>query len=235
MKYIKISIIQNINLRKISYAHTCSRNVFNKALKSLLMDADKKRDEHGGTILYPAAEINYGIGQVARELHSRLSFNGNRDNTDFVVVLNGGAYFAERLLPQLWNKNGGKEYGRVQRIKVSSYGTGQTSSCTLKIEQNIEYPVAQQVVVIDDVVESGLTASELKKILLAKGAKRVLLAALVDKPAHRLRENDSLIIKPDMSATRYDGAGWLYGCGMDINGDNASRLLNDLWMVAPKK
>ena len=190
------------------------------------------RDAHGGKILYCAAEIHYGITQVARELHSRL--NSHRDNTDFIVVLEGGTYFAERLLPRLWEKNQG-EYGRVQHVKISTYGTGQRSSGTLKIEQDLKWSVeGRDTVIIEDLVDTGFTLSKLKKMLLERGARKVLIAALADKPAHRIREEGSLIIRPDVSAVTYDGTCWLYGCGMDIDGDEASRQLPDIRIIPPK-
>src|SRR3989344_5433241 len=193
-----------------------------------------KTDARGGTILYTAAEIKYGINYVAHQLDARLS-NGTRDNVDFVVVLNGGKFFANRLLPQLWGKNNGDKYGRVQTIKISTYGSKQESSRELKIDKELDHPVAaRKVVVLEDLLDTGFTVSELKKLLLEREASQVIVAALVNKPALRIKKNDETpVIKPDIWAVQYDGVHWLYGCGMNIGDDESTRDHTDIWKVPP--
>ena len=72
-------------------------------------------------------------------------------------------------------------------MKVSSYGAGTVSSGQLKISLDLMRDDLDQIdiLVIEDIVDSGNTLSRLKKYLAEKGAHSVRICTLLDKPSRR--------------------------------------------------
>ena len=72
-------------------------------------------------------------------------------------------------------------------MKVSSYGAGTASSGRLKISLDLMRDDLDQIdiLVVEDIVDSGNTLSRLKKYLADKGAHSVRICTLLDKPSRR--------------------------------------------------
>lgn len=72
-------------------------------------------------------------------------------------------------------------------MKVSSYGAGTVSSGQLKISLDLMRDDLDEIdiLVIEDIVDSGNTLSRLKKYLAEKGAHSVRICTLLDKPSRR--------------------------------------------------
>lgn len=72
-------------------------------------------------------------------------------------------------------------------MKVSSYGAGTASSGQLKISLDLMRDDLDQIdiLVVEDIVDSGNTLSRLKKYLADKGAHSVRICTLLDKPSRR--------------------------------------------------
>jgi hypoxanthine phosphoribosyltransferase len=93
---------------------------------------------------------------------------------------------------------------------VSSYRDGHESSGKLEIIQDIRSSIeGKAVIVIDDIVDTGLTLYEVKKTLSARKPARVLTCALLDKPSRRKFD-----ISPDYSAFTVDDV-FVVGYGLD--------------------
>lgn len=75
----------------------------------------------------------------------------------------------------------------IDFVKVSSYGSGTTSSGTLKILLDLlRSDMAEcDVLIVEDIVDSGNTLSKLTKYMKEKGAKSVRTCTLLDKPSRR--------------------------------------------------
>jgi hypoxanthine phosphoribosyltransferase len=100
-----------------------------------------------------------------------------------VVVLKGAKMFSDKLLPELR-----KREVEVEEffITVSSYGDGMESSGNIKVVEGIDGNTrGKDILIIEDVVDTGLTVEFLNKYFLEKGARSVKICALISKAARR--------------------------------------------------
>ncbi|WP_316863058.1 hypoxanthine phosphoribosyltransferase [uncultured Cohaesibacter sp.] len=103
-----------------------------------------------------------------------------------VAVLKGSFIFAADLLRALYRAGVPLE---VEFMSLSSYGTGTKSSGTVKVVRDIEVIVkGRDVLLIDDILESGRTLAFARNLLLERGANRADVAVLLDKPGKRVAE-----------------------------------------------
>ncbi|MBR1685362.1 MAG: hypoxanthine phosphoribosyltransferase [Clostridia bacterium] len=69
---------------------------------------------------------------------------------------------------------------------VSSYGKGVASTGNVRIRKDLDYDISgRDVILVEDIVDTGLTLSFLKKMFIERGAQSVKIATLLDKPARR--------------------------------------------------
>ena len=74
----------------------------------------------------------------------------------------------------------------VEFIHLSSYLEGTVSSGTVRILKDIESSVRDRdVLLVDDILESGRTLAFAKDLLVARGARRVMVCAMLEKPGKR--------------------------------------------------
>jgi hypoxanthine phosphoribosyltransferase len=77
---------------------------------------------------------------------------------------------------------------RVEFIGISSYGKGTTTSGEVKLTKDLDVSVENQhVLVVEDIVDSGVTLSYLTKLLQQRKPKSVRIATMLDKPERRQR------------------------------------------------
>ena len=71
-------------------------------------------------------------------------------------------------------------------LTLSSYGSGTESSGRVRVVRDIVDDVRhREVLLVDDILESGLTLSFAKNLLLERGANHVSICTLLDKPGKR--------------------------------------------------
>lgn len=100
-----------------------------------------------------------------------------------VAILKGSFMFAADLIRAMHRAQGTPQ---VEFIHLSSYGTGTVSSGTVSILRDVESEVAgRDVLLVDDVLESGRTLSFAKDLMTARGARRVFVAVLLEKSGKR--------------------------------------------------
>ena len=100
-----------------------------------------------------------------------------------IGVLKGACLFLSDLVPAADLRLG------VEFIAISSYGAGTRSSGEVKIVKDLDVPIeGRDILVVEDIVDTGLTLSYLLSNLRARGAQSVKLAALLDKHERRLRD-----------------------------------------------
>ena len=98
-------------------------------------------------------------------------------------VLKGSFVFAADLLRALHKAGLSPE---VEFISLSSYGAGTVSSGELRVVRDFDSDVAgRDVLLVDDILESGRTLAFARDLLLDRGARRVAIAVLLDKPGKR--------------------------------------------------
>jgi len=128
--------------------------------------------------LFGAAEIAARIEALAAEIAAAMP----RD-MQIVVVLKGGFVFAADLIRAL-HQAGVRP--RIDFMTLSSYGTGTESSGEVAITRDITDDIAgRDVLLVDDILESGHTMARAREILLGRGAASVNLCVLLDKASKR--------------------------------------------------
>lgn len=112
------------------------------------------------------------------ELAERINADYKEEPVTVVCILKGAAPFACDLMKRLTMPV------TVDFMMVSSYGDGTVSSGNLRIKKNLEEDIVDKnVIVVEDIVDSGRTLKYLKQDLKDRGAKSVRLCTLLSKPA----------------------------------------------------
>ncbi len=97
-------------------------------------------------------------------------------------------------------------------MAVSSYGTGAVSSGKLKIRKDLDRDVkGRDVIIVEDIIDSGFTLANLKALLLERGAASVRIATLLNKVERR--EYD---VAPDYNCFDIENE-FVVGYGLDYN------------------
>lgn len=100
-----------------------------------------------------------------------------------VAVLKGSFMFAADLLRAMHRIG---MTPQVEFVHLSSYRTATVSSGQVEILKDVQSEVrGRDVLLVDDILESGRTLVFAKDLLMARGAKRVLSAVLLEKPGKR--------------------------------------------------
>lgn len=117
-----------------------------------------------------------------RELAAEIAAAGYR-NLLVISILKGSFVFAADLIRALHDSGLEPE---VEFISLSSYGAGTESSGNVRVVKDIESDVkGRDVLLIDDILESGRTISFARKLMEERGAHRVGVAVLLEKPGKR--------------------------------------------------
>ena len=131
--------------------------------------------------LFTAEEIAARVAGLAGE----IAASGPTDLL-VVVVLKGGFVFAADLVRDL-ARNGIRL--EIEFISLSSYGASTRTSGEVRVVRDIEVQVAgRDVLIVDDVLDSGLTLKFARDLMVARHASRVAIAAMIDKPAGRVAQ-----------------------------------------------
>ncbi|HEY7210887.1 MAG TPA: hypoxanthine phosphoribosyltransferase [Bryobacteraceae bacterium] len=77
---------------------------------------------------------------------------------------------------------------RIEFMGISSYGKEKTSSGQVKLTRDLDVSIeGQQVLIVEDIVDSGLTLNYLKQLLENRRPRSLAIATLLDKPEKRLQ------------------------------------------------
>ncbi len=123
----------------------------------------------------------------AGELQERVRALGEQITRDyagkdplFVGVLKGSFVFMADLMRAV------DLYCDIDFMAVSSYGSGTTTTGAVKINKDLTYNVENRhIILIEDILDSGVTLSYLKKYIEARKPASVSICTLLDKPARR--------------------------------------------------
>ena len=130
------------------------------------------------TILFDEQEIAARVDQMAQEIAAA----GLRDPLA-IPIMTGAFVFAADLLRALHRAGLAP---KVDFFQIASYGAGTQSSGEIKLMRDLQAQVAgRDALLIDDILESGRTLAFARDLLLGRGARRVLIAALLEKPHKR--------------------------------------------------
>ncbi len=131
------------------------------------------------TILFSAAQIRRRLDRLADEI-ARTS--RNRELVA-VAILKGSYVFLADLARLLANR---QIHLVVDFLGLSSYGPGTSSSGKLTLLHDLSIPLkGKSVLLIDDILDSGLTLRYATALLKKRGARTVKTCVLLDKPSRR--------------------------------------------------
>jgi len=125
-----------------------------------------------------------------------------------IAVLKGSFVFAADLIRAMDAAGMAPE---VEFMSLSSYLEGTVSSGTVRVVHDIESPVAgRDVLLVDDILESGRTLTYAKDLLMARGARSVKTCVLLEKPGKR-----AVHLEPDIVGFTCPDV-FVVGYGMDV-------------------
>lgn len=122
--------------------------------------------------------------RLAREITATYE-NSGRDLI-FVTVLKGSVFFATDLIRRIPLKC------EMEFMKVSSYGAGTSTSGFIQVHLDLKRDITgEDVVIIEDIIDSGKTLEKLTHLLADRGAHSVRCCTLLDKPERRMVNLDA--------------------------------------------
>lgn len=155
--------------------------------------------------LLSEAEVAERVAALAEEIAPRID-----DDTVAVCLLTGGLWFASDLTRALARAG---RHVRFDALWLASYGDERASLGRCEVRADLQRPLAGRIaLIVDDVIDTGLSLSEAARLVRDAGAKQVLTAVFAAKPWPTPRA-----IEPDFVAWRAP-ARYLVGYGMDAGG-----------------
>ena len=134
------------------------------------------RDAAVGEILVQRDELAHRV----RELGRAISDDYRGQELFLIGVLKGAVFFLADLMRSL------EVPCEVDFMAVASYGSSTDSSGVVRILKDLDAPIEQrQVLIVEDIVDSGLTLSYLLRTLRARNPASVEVCALLTKPERR--------------------------------------------------
>lgn len=156
-------------------------------------------------ILYTAEEIDSIISRVAKEIDDTYRDSDNR--LVLVITLKGALPFASALMKKLTIP------AQYECIKVSSYGSGTKSSGDVKLHLDLHINDIEHsdLLIIEDIIDSGNTLSFLTAYLKSRHPASVRICTLLDKPSRR-----EVDLKPDFNGAQIPDE-FVVGFGLDYD------------------
>ena len=127
-------------------------------------------------VLYSEEQLKTRVQEMGDELYERLKGK----NPLFLGVLKGSFIFMADIVRACQLKSD------IEFIAVSSYQNATTSSGVVQITRDLQQDITgRDIVVIEDILDSGITLSYLTKYLQNRKPSSICIATLLDKPARR--------------------------------------------------
>ena len=127
-------------------------------------------------VMYSEKEVDKRI----RELGEQISKRYEGKTVHMICVLKGGVFFMCELAKRITVPV------TMDFMSVSSYGAGTKSSGIVKIVKDLDQSIeGRDVLVVEDIIDSGRTLSHLMKILNERKTSSICLCTLLDKPERR--------------------------------------------------
>src|SRR5215510_4377954 len=129
-------------------------------------------------VLISAEQIQTRI----RELGEQISRDFPDGKLHFVCILKGAIFFMTDLARAM------KRDVSLDFMGISTYGRGKTSSGEVKVTKDLDISLeGADVVIVEDIVDSGVTLNYLLHVLEQRKPRSIRIAALLDKPERRMR------------------------------------------------
>jgi len=126
-------------------------------------------------ILLSEQQIQKRVAELAAEIRRDCP-----DDVHLVAVLKGAFIFLSDLVRQMSGKVS------LDFMAVSSYAKGTSTSGEVRMLKDLDYGLeGRHVIIVEDIVDSGLTLNYLQEILRARNPKSLRTACLLSKPSRR--------------------------------------------------
>lgn len=123
------------------------------------------------------------IKQIVKSTAEKINRDYNGEELTVIVILKGSMIFAADLVRELTMPV------KLEFMRASSYGSGTSTSGFINIRQDIEADISgKNVLVIEDIIDSGNTLYRLKEVLISRNPKTCRICTLLDKPERRVTE-----------------------------------------------
>lgn len=130
-------------------------------------------------ILIRRTAIQKRVGEVARQI--TRDFRGQR--VHLIGVLKGACIFLSDLVRNIELETS------IDFMAVASYGKGKQSSGQVRLNKDLDSSIqGLNVVLVEDILDTGLTLSYLVRVLQQRKPKVLRIAALLDKPSRRIKD-----------------------------------------------
>jgi hypoxanthine phosphoribosyltransferase len=129
-------------------------------------------------VLLSAEQIRSRI----QELGQQITADYTEEPLELICILKGACFFLADLARAI------RRDVRVDFMGISSYGKGKTSSGEVRVTKDLDISLEDRhVLIVEDIVDSGVTLNYLIHLLEQRRPKSIRIAALLDKPDRRLR------------------------------------------------
>lgn len=130
-------------------------------------------------VLLTEEEVNKKISEVAAQINK--DYEGKE--VHLICILKGGVFFTCELAKRLTIPVS------LDFMSVSSYGSGTKSSGVVKIIKDLDEPLeGKNVIIVEDIIDSGRTLAYLIEVLKQRNPKNIELCTLLDKPERRVKK-----------------------------------------------
>lgn len=155
------------------------------------------------TPLISAEQIRTRVGELATALARRIP---EHETPHLIGVLSGGFMFLADLVRAL------PRPVTVDFARLASYGSGTASSGTVQLVTTPQSVSGRHVVIVEDIVDTGLTLDRLRRHLVADQPRSLSTVALLSKPARRRAE-----VPIELVGFTLDDDRFVVGYGLDLD------------------
>jgi hypoxanthine phosphoribosyltransferase len=135
-----------------------------------------------GRVLISSEQIQSRVREMAEQIESDYP----EGPIYMVSILKGSFIFVADLARALKRNT-----VRIEFLGISSYGTQKTTSGQVKVTRDLDANIeGQNVLIVEDIIDSGVTLSYLTRLLEQRKPKSLAIATLLDKPERRIRPVD---------------------------------------------
>lgn len=161
------------------------------------------------------------IASSVRALGRRLTEDYAGTEPVLLGILKGAIVFYSDLMREIDLRV------NCEFMAVSSYGSATKSTGVVQIRKDLDHDITgRHILIVEDIVDSGVTLNYLKGHLTNRGAASIRIATLLDKPARRRVD-----LKPDYTCFEIPDA-FVVGYGLDY--DEKYRNLPDIGVLSPR-
>lgn len=146
------------------------------------------------------------LADAVKKLGEQISRDYADRNLMMVSVLKGSVVFMADLMRAI------SVPASIDFMSVTSYGKGVKTSGVVRIIKDLDEELdGRDILIVEDILDSGMTLSYLKEHIMAKGARSIRIATLLDKPERRRVD-----IHPDYSCFSVPDE-FVVGYGLDLS------------------